>query len=109
MRRLVVLKLVSVAYITEAQWNLERPLRWHNSFDSFAEEHYYNMFRFEKRDMVRLKRALRIPAEVKTANRLSFSGEEVLLRSLHEMVSGSDQADIARDVFGRDQPAQSQV
>ena len=36
-----------------------------------------------------------------------MSGEEVLLRGLCELVSGEDQHNISRNVFGREQTAQS--
>ena len=107
--KLVIVKYLSVCCITRAQWDLDRPLRWHSSFDSFAEADCYNMFRFEKRHLLRAFRAWRFPDRVVTSNRLVFTGQEAMLRGLYEMVSGNDQVDIARDVFGRDQSAQSQV
>lgn len=88
---------------------MARPLRWHNSIDSFATEDCYNFFRVQKKDLPRLFAALRFSDECKTSNRLAFSGQEIMLRGLYELVSGEDQYNIAVNVFGRDQSAQSQA
>ena len=106
---IVVLLYLRTAFNTDRQWNLARPLRWLNSIDSFATEDCYNFFRVQKNDLPRLLAALRFPDECKTRNRLAFSGEEIMLRGLYELVSGEDQYNIAVNVFGRDQSAQSQA
>lgn len=100
--------IARVAYICYLQIMLDttqsicRPLRWHNSFDSFTESDCWAFFVTQKSDLLRLKNALRIPDMITLENRSVMSGEEVLMRSMYELVSGEDQHNIAVNVFGRD-------
>jgi hypothetical protein len=107
--RLVILSYYKVAYNSNIQWNLPSPLRWHTSFDSFSSDVCYNFFRIEKHHLQRYFAALRFDERCTTKNRLTFSGEEIMLRGYYEMVSGEDQFSIATNIFGRDQAAQSQA
>jgi hypothetical protein len=66
--RAVIASYFSLTCITAVQWNLAPPPRWHNSFDSFATEDCYNMFRFEKRDFL-LSRQVRLRAHNRISDR----------------------------------------
>ena len=50
---------------------------------------------------------LRLRGDFKLDNGWTLSGEEIFLRGLYELVSGEDQHNISRNVFGREQTAQS--
>lgn len=79
------------------------------SIESFNDSECVSFFRFQKADLFRLKRALQFLEVVHLSNRSTMSGEEVFLRGLFELVSGSDQIEIATFVFGRDQSQQSRA
>jgi hypothetical protein len=78
------------------------------SFATFCEADCRVFFTFLKNDLPRLFIALQIPEKISLANGASMNGEELLLRSLFELVSGSDQYEIAH-IFGGDQPLQSRA
>lgn len=82
---------------------------WRRNINSFSESECWNFFETRKTDLPRLLRVWRIPNKVVFDNRSSMPGEEVMLRALYELVSGEDQYNIAMNVFGRDQTAQSRA
>jgi len=69
----------------------------------------WTFFKSRKLDLPRLVRVLKFPNRCKFDNRMVMSGEEVCLRALYELISGEDQHNIGRNVFGRDQSAQSRA
>jgi hypothetical protein len=107
--RIMLVRRLGIMYVSDGEWRIPRPLRWHNSFDSFTNGQCYKFFSFKKEHLPRLFIALRIPDEVHLENRCVFSGEEVLMRGMYELVSGEDQDSTAMNVFGRDQSQQSRV
>jgi hypothetical protein len=62
----------------------------------------WTFFKSRKLDLPRLVRVLKFPNRCKFDNRMVMSGEEVCLRGLYELISGEDQHNIGRNVFGRD-------
>jgi hypothetical protein len=70
---------------------------------SFSESECWNFFETRKRDLHRLLINLQFPDHCVLENRACMTGEEILLRGLYELVSGTDQFEIAVNVFGRDQ------
>jgi len=84
---------------------LGRPPRLRYSIDSFSSNDCYNFFEFKKDDLPRLLAGLQFPERCKLDGGSLMSGEEVLLRGLYELVSGEDQHNISRNVFGREQTA----
>ena len=88
---------------------LERPLRMPINIAAFSESTCWNNFETRREDLPRLLAGLRFPATCRLENRSSMSGEEVLLRGLHELVRGHDQFSMAESVFGRDQSQQSRA
>ena len=111
--KLVVLtKVYGVKYFKlmfEPTTNIDRPLRWIMSIDSFTEEMCWNFFETKKSDLWRLCSGLKFPESAKLDNGCRMPGEEVFLRGLYELVSGEDQYNIATNVFGRDQSQQSRA
>ena len=59
--------------------------------------------------MPRFFRVLRLPEECILSNRIKMSGEEVFCRGMYELISGEDQHNICRNIFGREQSAQSRA
>ena len=82
---------------------------YRRTINSFTESDCWNFFETKKSDLPRLLRAWRIPEIVRLDNGSKMPGEEVMLRSLYELVSGEDQYNIAVNVFGRDQSQQSRA
>ena len=104
-------KMLLVNYVSIIYRPMNRPdtvPRKNISFETFCEADCRVFFQFLKEDLPRLKLALRIPEKISLANKANMSGEELLLRSLFELVSGSDQYEIAH-IFGGDQPLQSRA
>lgn len=73
------------------------------TIDSFREGECYQFFRFQKVDLLRLKKALKIPDYIYANNRSSFGGEEVMLFSLHRYAQGGGNLEHdATFIFGRE-------
>ena len=58
------------------------------------------LFRFKKAELLELYKLLRFPYKVRFSNRVTLSGEEIMLRGLYEMNSRDTQYKISRH-FGR--------
>ena len=103
----VAKNLVSLSYklVLGPKITLGRPPRLRYSIDSFSSNDCYKFFKFKKDDLPRLLVGLQFPERCKLDGGSSMSGEEVLLRGLYELVSGEDQHNISRNVFGREQTA----
>ena len=79
------------------------------TIESFHEEQAYHLFRFQKTDLRRLMKALRIPDIVCTKGRNKFTGEEVFLFSLMRLCSLTTLDELAKTYFGRDYTAWSRA
>jgi hypothetical protein len=77
--------------------------------DSFDEIDCWTFFKCRKTDISRFYAVLRFPDRCVLDNGINMSGEEVFCRGMYELVSGEDQHNIAKNVFGRDQSAQSRA
>ena len=75
--------------------------------DSFTDSDCSINFRFLKEDLKHLIRLLKFPERVTFKYGHSFSGEEVFIRGLYEMVTADNQHRMCRNVFGGQQPQQS--
>jgi hypothetical protein len=84
-------------------------VRLNRTIDSFHEEQAYHLFRFQKNDLKRLMKALRIPETVITSGRNKFSGEEVMLASLMRLCTLTALDEMAKTYFGRDYTAWSRA
>jgi hypothetical protein len=84
-------------------------VRLNRTIDSFHEEQAYHLFRFQKNDLKRLMKALRIPETIITSGRNKFSGEEVLLASLMRLCTLTTLDEMAKTYFGRDYTAWSRA
>jgi hypothetical protein len=76
---------------------------------SFDEIDCWTFFKCKKADIGRFFHVLKFPDRCVFDNRISMSGEEVFCRGMYEVVLGEDQHNIAKNVFGRDQSAQSRA
>jgi hypothetical protein len=114
-KRLVLTKLgviMILAYVKITcmiKTKLPKLINYRRDINSFSEMDCWNYFETKREDLFRLKTALRIPIYITFGNGARMYGEEVLLRGLCELVSGSDQYVIAEEIFGRDQTAQSRA
>jgi hypothetical protein len=84
---------------------LSRP-SYERTIGSFSESECWNFFETRKCDLTRLYMCLRFNKRFTFPNRANMNGEEVMLRGLYELVSGSDQYEIC-SIFGLEQPQQS--
>ncbi len=87
---------------------IPRTVRAHHeprTINSFSAAECWRQFRFRKRDLLRLKRCLLIGNEIKI-RRHKFTGEEILLYSLHRLASTTTHSDLAH-IYGRDYTAWS--
>ena len=100
-------KYLGLNYMAKVQ--LPRSVDRKRDFASFDEIDCWTFFKCKKADMPRLLRVLRFPDECILSNRIKMSGEEVFCRGLYELISGKDQHNISRNVFGREQSAQSRA
>eukprot|EP00732_Lithocolla_globosa_P002164 Lithocolla_globosa_v1_NODE_1330_length_2665_cov_3.816545.p1 type:complete len:258 gc:universal NODE_1330_length_2665_cov_3.816545:2491-1718(-) len=85
------------------------PPHYDRTIDSFPPEVCWSSFRTVKADLPRLMASMRIPREVKTSNRLKFTGEEVFLFMLRRFSCNNTLEDLARNEFGRDETQWSRV
>jgi hypothetical protein len=76
---------------------------------SFDKIDCWSFFKCKKGDMPRFFRVLRLPEECILSNRIKMRGEEVFCRGMYELISGEDQHNIGRNIFGREQSAQSRA
>jgi hypothetical protein len=76
------------------------------TIDSFSDSECWNYFETRKNDLARLLAVLRFPERCLLANNSVMRGEELMLRGLYELVSGTDQYEIG-NMFGLEQPQQS--
>jgi hypothetical protein len=79
------------------------------TIESFHEKEAYHLFRFNKGDLKRLMKALRIPEIVVTEERLKFSGEEIFLFFLNRLCSVTTLDGAAKTLFGREYTAWSKA
>ena len=107
-----LLKVMMITYlkgIVELVVNLPPTAARYRTIDSFTNDQCWNFFETRKEDLPRLLKGLRFPGKVVFNNGGVMSGEECMLRGLYELVSGTDQYEIAENVFGLDQPTQSRA
>ena len=84
---------------------LSRP-SLNRTIESFSNSECWNYFETRKEDLPRILIALKLPVICQLSNGSKMSGEEIMLRGLYELVSGTDQYEIC-SMFGREQPQQS--
>ena len=84
-------------------------LNKHRTIESFSESECWNFFETRKSDLYRLCKVLKLTERCILDNGSSMPGEEILLIGLYELVSGSDQYEIAVNIFGREQTQQSRA
>jgi hypothetical protein len=82
---------------------LPRQPRLKTSIDEFSANDCKNFFEFRQHYLHRLFPLLHFPEKCVLDGGSAMSGEEVFLRGLYELVSGEDQHNISRNVFGRKQ------
>lgn len=109
--KIVLVKYLRAHFMTEkeVETRMEQeanPDR-HLTIDSFSDGDCKVFFRFLKSDLKELFEELNFDKCVVFVNRKTLSGEEVFLRGLYELVSGSSQYEIRRNVFGGTQGLQS--
>jgi len=100
-----IVKYLSLRYVTDIA--LEPTINFCRNIESFG-QHIKKDLRFEADDIRLLIRELGFQNIVKFDNRIKMSGEEVFIRGLFELVTGSSKHDIANQ-FGRDFSAQSRA
>jgi hypothetical protein len=88
---------------------LPRPPRLQTSIDEFSANDCKNFFEFRQHDLYRLFPLLHFPEKCVLDGGSAMSDEEVFPRGLYELVSGEDQHNISRIVFGREQTSQSRA
>ena len=110
------MKVAAISYLRIAIdptcGKITRALRNDRTIASFDEANCRINFRYLKPDLFRLLSLLKFPTspesfELKDGS--VFTGEEVFLRGLYEMVSGENQHKICANVFGRTQSRQSKA
>ncbi len=74
---------------------VHRPAQTRKSWTAFSDADFIRISRFEKSDFESLRRALRIPDQVNTGNRLTFDGRTTLLITLRRMVYVCRLSDVA--------------
>lgn len=67
------------------------------SLHSMSPVQFHQMFRFEQKDLFRLRTALRVPDVVKNAQGISVSGEEALCMALRRLSYPNRLCDMQRD------------
>ena len=100
-----IIKYLSLRYVEDIP--LQPTVNYSRSIESFGQSIKKDL-RFEANDIRILIRELGFLNIVKFDNRIKMSGEEVFLRGLFELVTGSCKHDIANQ-FGRDFSAQSRA
>ena len=88
---------------------LPRYIDQRRELDSFDEIDCWTFFKCKKEDIRRFYRVLKFPERCVLSNGINMSGEEVFCRGMYELVSAEDQHNISKNMFGRDQSAQSRA
>jgi hypothetical protein len=101
-------KILKISIVRYLHLVIERPIHHddncrpnaHRTIESFRPSECLIYFRFTRAHLFLLVELLLFPQVVKFDNRAKMSGEEVLLRGLHELPHGSNKFIIANEIFG---------
>ncbi len=82
---------------------VHRPTQTRKSWTALSDADFIRISRFEKSDFESLRRALRMPDQANTGNRLTFEGRTALLITLQRMVYVCRLSDVATQFDMSDQ------
>ena len=108
-QHLCEIRYISIKYTSEDRFVVPPLVNWQRTIASFDETVCDQQFRFLRNHLTLLCELLHFPEWVIFDNRSKMLGEEVFLRGLYEIRSGSTQFDCAANLFGREASAQSRA